>query len=65
MAGGGGDDTYIVTEVGDLVAETANQGYDTVESSLASYTLTTMFDTIAEVRTVNGTGDALRQLCQQ
>ena len=60
MAGGGGDDTYIVTEVGDLVTEAANQGYDTVTSSLASYTLTAnVEELLLGVGAVNGTGNAL------
>ena len=60
MAGGGGDDTYIVTEVGDLVTETANKGYDTVASYLASYTLTANVEDLSlGVGAVNGTGNVL------
>ena len=39
MAGGAGDDTYIVDNAGDVVDRSANEGTDTVQTSLASYTL--------------------------
>jgi Ca2+-binding RTX toxin-like protein len=39
MIGGAGNDTYIVDNAGDVVTETANQGTDTVRTSLAAYTL--------------------------
>jgi len=39
MLGGAGDDTYLVDNVGDVVTEMANEGTDTVRTSLASYTL--------------------------
>jgi Ca2+-binding RTX toxin-like protein len=38
MAGGGGDDLYIVNSAGDMVSEAAGQGSDTVRSSV-SYAL--------------------------
>src|SRR5262249_49808254 len=40
LAGGAGNDTYIV-EAGDTVSEGGNQGTDTVQTALASYTLGT------------------------
>ena len=40
MLGGLGDDIYIVEDAGDVVIEFANQGTDTVLTSLAAYTLT-------------------------
>jgi len=41
LVGGDGDDTYRVTESGDVVEETSDTGgTDTVESGLATYTLT-------------------------
>jgi Ca2+-binding RTX toxin-like protein len=39
MLGGPGNDIYIVDNVGDVVIENANEGTDTVQTTLASYTL--------------------------
>ena len=39
MQGAGGNDTYIVSEFGDAVVEQANEGVDTVRSSVAFFTL--------------------------
>jgi hypothetical protein len=39
MAGGKGHDTYIVDSTGDVITEFANEGTDTVRTTLASYTL--------------------------
>ncbi|MNI09180.1 Endo-1,3-1,4-beta-glycanase ExsH [compost metagenome] len=39
MAGGVGNDTYEVTDLGDVVSELGGEGIDTVWTSLASYTL--------------------------
>lgn len=38
MFGGSGDDTYLVDNVGDAAFEGADMGYDTVKTSLPSYT---------------------------
>jgi Ca2+-binding RTX toxin-like protein len=40
LLGGEGNDLYYIYNVGDVVKEYANQGTDTVSSSLAAYTLT-------------------------
>jgi Ca2+-binding RTX toxin-like protein len=39
MAGGSGNDTYRVDQVGDTVFENRDGGFDTVQSSLTTYTL--------------------------
>jgi Ca2+-binding RTX toxin-like protein len=40
LLGGTGNDSYIIYNVGDVVKENANEGTDSVYSSLVSYTLT-------------------------
>ncbi|MBB2710841.1 UNVERIFIED_ORG: Ca2+-binding RTX toxin-like protein [Rhizobium etli] len=39
LIGGAGDDTYIVDHAGDIVTEAADEGVDTVRTTMASYTL--------------------------
>ncbi|MCH1930163.1 hypothetical protein L9G16_08220 [Shewanella sp. A25] len=39
MVGGIGNDTYVVDNTGDIVTELANEGTDTVETTLANYLL--------------------------
>ena len=39
LVGGTGNDVYLVAEAGDLVVEQADEGYDSVRTTLASYTL--------------------------
>jgi Ca2+-binding RTX toxin-like protein len=60
MRGGTGDDTYIVDRSGDLVTELANEGADTVQSSL-TYTLGANVENLTLTGTGNlkGTGNAL------
>ncbi|MBI3896877.1 MAG: putative Ig domain-containing protein [Gammaproteobacteria bacterium] len=60
MTGGTGNDTYVVTSTGDIVTENANEGIDTVQSSI-TYTLGTNLEnlTLTGATAVNGTGNAL------
>ena len=59
MLGGAGDDTYIVGEQGDIVTELANEGSDTVKSSI-NYTLgANVENLILTGAALNGTGNEL------
>jgi len=61
LAGGTGDDTYVVTNTADTLTENANEGTDSVQSSV-SYTLASLpnFEniTLTGSATVNATGNA-------
>ncbi|MCC2640052.1 MAG: protein of unknown function, putative Hemolysin-type calcium-binding protein [Nitrospira sp.] len=59
LRGGSGDDTYVRDNIGDLVTENANEGTDTVQSSV-TYTLGTNVENLTLVGTsaINGTGNA-------
>ena len=59
MVGGTGDDTYVVNQIGDVVTETANQGTDTVESSI-TFTLGSNVEnlTLRGTANINGTGSS-------
>lgn len=61
MAGGAGDDTYVVDSSADTVTEAANAGYDTVKSSLSSFTLGSNIEALIYTGTAGftGTGNAL------
>ncbi|HKD28759.1 MAG TPA: peroxidase family protein [Xanthobacteraceae bacterium] len=61
MLGGAGDDTYIVDNVGDTVIENLNQGTDTVQTSLNTYTLGANVENLTFTGTGNfiGTGNEL------
>jgi Ca2+-binding RTX toxin-like protein len=59
MLGGGGDDIYMVDDAGDAVAEGADAGIDTVQSSV-SFTLSADVEilTLTGGGAINGTGNA-------
>jgi Ca2+-binding RTX toxin-like protein len=59
MYGGTDNDTYSVNSVGDRVIEFANQGTDTVNSSLDAYTLTDDVENLNLSTGINGTGNGL------
>lgn len=46
MTGGLGDDTYMVDSASDKVIENANQGNDTIQTTLSSYTLSANFENL-------------------
>jgi Ca2+-binding RTX toxin-like protein len=61
MSGGRGNDTYVVDSSGDKVVEYANNGMDTVLSSLANYALGAHVEnlTLTGTAAINGTGNTL------
>ncbi|MBD2141915.1 DUF4347 domain-containing protein, partial [Anabaena sp. FACHB-1250] len=60
LVGGKGNDTYVVDNVGDVIAEFLNQGIDTVESSI-TWTLRANLEnlTLQGTTAINGTGNTL------
>jgi Ca2+-binding RTX toxin-like protein len=61
MQGGAGNDAYTVDDAGDTVFEKANQGTDTVSTSLSSYTLGANVENLVHVGAADfsGTGNTL------
>ncbi|MGO8077312.1 beta strand repeat-containing protein, partial [Rhizobium leguminosarum] len=61
MSGGTGDDIYVVDIATDLVSENANEGTDTVQTALASYTIGNNVENLTYTGSANftGTGNAL------
>jgi Ca2+-binding RTX toxin-like protein len=59
MAGGLGDDTYVVDNIGDVIIEDRGEGIDLVQSSI-SYTLGANVEnlTLTGSATINGTGNS-------
>ncbi|MDI1350574.1 calcium-binding protein, partial [Aquabacterium sp.] len=65
LVGGKGNDTYGVDSLSDVITELANEGVDTVQSSL-SYTLSGELENLTLIGTaaLNGTGSAVANLIQ-
>jgi len=63
MRGNSGNDTYVVDATGDVVTELANEGTDTVQSSI-TYTLGNNVEnlTLTGAAAINGTGNALNNI---
>ena len=61
MVGGVGNDTYVVDDAGDVVVEALSGGIDTVQTTLAAYTLTANVENLAYTGagTFAGTGNEL------
>ncbi|EJB07336.1 putative calcium-binding protein, partial [Rhizobium leguminosarum bv. trifolii WSM597] len=61
LTGGEGDDTYIVDNAGDIVTEAADEGTDTVRTTLANYTLGSDVENLTYTGTAAfaGTGNSL------
>ena len=61
MYGGKGDDTYYVDTLNDVVVELANQGTDTVISTISNYTLNDFVEnlTLGGLANINGQGNSL------
>ncbi|MGO7587489.1 calcium-binding protein, partial [Rhizobium ruizarguesonis] len=64
LIGGAGSDIYIVDNAGDLVTEAANEGTDTVRTTLASYTLGSDVENLTYIGTAAfvGTGNTLNNI---
>jgi Ca2+-binding RTX toxin-like protein len=60
MAGGAGDDLYIVDDIGDVVVEASNEGADIVQSAV-TFTLGSNLENLILTGSaaINGTGNAL------
>ncbi|WP_439472992.1 tandem-95 repeat protein [Brevundimonas sp.] len=56
LTGGLGDDRYVIDSLGDQIIELAGQGTDTVETTLASYTLADGLENLVYTGTVAFTG---------
>ena len=59
LYGGTGNDIIIVRQAGDTVIENENEGIDTIQTTLASYTLLTHFENLTFIGSgsFNGTGN--------
>jgi Ca2+-binding RTX toxin-like protein len=63
LSGGAGDDTYVVDDAGDVVTENANEGSDTVQSTV-TFTLSANVEnlTLTGSSAINGTGNGLNNV---
>lgn len=65
MIGGANDDTYRVENAGDVVVELADEGSDTVETSIDDYALSANVDNLLLLAgAINGSGNALANTIQ-
>lgn len=63
LRGGAGNDTYVVDNASDQVAENADEGLDTVRSTLAAYTLGANVENLQLLGSaLNGTGNELSNI---
>jgi Ca2+-binding RTX toxin-like protein len=64
LIGAAGNDTYIVDNAGDTVLENAEEGIDTVRTTLATYTLTSNVENLTYTGSASfaGTGNALNNI---
>ncbi|WP_281069176.1 M10 family metallopeptidase C-terminal domain-containing protein [Rhizobium sp. CIAT894] len=64
LIGGVGNDFYIVDNAGDIVTEVADEGTDTVRTTLTSYTLGANIENLTNIGTAafTGTGNALNNI---
>ncbi|EOR05688.1 calcium-binding protein [Acinetobacter genomosp. 15BJ] len=63
LIGGGGNDTFIIESSTDTITENANEGIDTVQSSI-TFTLGSNIEnlTLTGTSTINGTGNSLANI---
>jgi Ca2+-binding RTX toxin-like protein len=64
LIGGAGDDLYFIDNAGDVVTEIANDGIDTINSSVAITALAANVEnlTLTGTAIINGTGNALNNI---
>ena len=60
LIGGTGDDIYIINDIGDRAIEAGPSGYDTVRTTLVSYSLGAPIEALTFVGSVGATGEGDR-----